>query len=317
MLHRLVRQMPALALLFCFTPSFVRAQETGEKWSLAQKPVIAAVEAFTKAFNKGDLKSLENFYTEDARLVTVDGAVFEGRDAILALFRQGMTGNPGLKLANDVRSVRLVGENVAIETGTSGTTTEADKSPKSIAYHVVHVKRDGAWKMFDVMETAPAGDETASAEADRLAVLDAIAGDWVEETETATVWHHARWSPSHKFLLIDYIAATGDQKPTVVSTQRIGWDPKSKSIRSWIFEEDGGYGTATWTPDPVSKAWKAKGESVLADGRVVSSTTLVDASAPGKVVIKSYDRTNNGQALDDAPIRTLVRKARIEPERKK
>lgn len=317
MLHRSNRQIPALAILFCLIPTFVRAQESGEKWSPAQKPVIAAVEAFTSAFNKGDLKALENFYTEDARLVTVDGAVFEGRDAILALFRQGIAGNPGLKLASDVRSVRLVGENVAIETGISGTTTDADKSPKSVAYHVVHVKRDGAWKMFDVMETAPVGDETAATEADRLAVLDALVGEWVEETETATLRHHARWSPSHKFLLIDYIAATGDQKPTLVSTQRVGWDPKSKSIRSWIFEEDGGHGTATWTPDPVSKAWKAKGEAVLADGRVVSSTTLLDASAPGKVVIKSYDRTSNGQALDDAPIRTLVRKARIEPQRRK
>ena len=29
-------------------------------------------------------------------------------------------------------------------------------------------------------------------------------------------------------------------------TQRIGWDPAAKQIRSWEFDSEGGFGEGTW-----------------------------------------------------------------------
>ena len=286
-------------------------------WSEAQQPIAESVAAYTAAFNKGDVAGLKEFFADDARLVTVDGAVLQGRDAVLALFAEGIQGNPGLKIVSDVRAIRLVGETAAIESGFSSTTTDTDKTPKTVAYYVVHVKRDGRWKMFDIMETEPAKDVAETPHVEKLAALEGLVGEWVEETETATVRHVVRWSPSHRYLLIDYVAATGDARPVVVSSQRVGWDPRSKSIRSWLFEEDGGHGTATWTPEAGDRVWKIKGEAVLADGRVVSGTTLFDGSAKDKIVIRGYDRSVDGQSVDDAPPRILVRQALLKQTGKK
>lgn len=293
------------------------AAENKTAWSEAQQPIVQSVAGYTAAFNKGDMAAIKEYFAEDARLVTVDGEVFQGRDAVLALFAAGLQGNPGLKIVNDVRAIRLVGDTAAIESGFSSTTTEADKAPKTVAYYVVHVKRDGRWKMFDIMETEPARDVTETPHVEKLAALEGLVGEWVEETETATVRHVVRWSPSHRYLLIDYVAATGDARPVVVSSQRVGWDPKSKSIRSWLFEEDGGNGTATWTAELGERVWKIKGEAVLADGRVVTGTTLFDGSVKDKILIRGYDRSVDGRAVDDAPTRTLVRQVTIKPKEAK
>ncbi len=308
-----------LAVIFQIGLSVSYGQSTPsvKVWNDQQKPVAESIERYTAAFNKADTKLLTSFFSDDARLVTVDGEIYEGREAILGLFSEGFAGNPGLKMTNDVRNIRLVSEGVAIEEGFSVTTTEMDKKPSTVAYHVVHVKRDDRWQMFDIFETAPVEDPASESHTEKLAALDSIVGEWVEETEAATVHHIVRWSPSHRYLLIDYRAETGSGKAVTVSTQRVGWDRKSRSIRSWLFEEDGGHGTAVWTPEPVGKGWKLKGEAVLADGRIVTGTTVMDATRPGQIQIRSYDRTADGEQVEDATIRTLVRKPPTKPSVKK
>ena len=37
-------------------------------------------------------------------------------------------------------------------------------------------------------------------------------------------------------------------KPVMNVTQRIGWDPLTKQIKSWVFDSDGGYGDALLDP---------------------------------------------------------------------
>jgi hypothetical protein len=67
----------------------------------------------------------------------------------------------------------------------------------------------------------------------------------------------------------------------------------------------------------VGKGWKLKGEAVLADGRIVTGTTVMDATRPGQIQIRSYDRTADGEQVEDATIRTLVRKPPAKPSVKK
>jgi len=288
--------------------------QTERTWDESQKPIVDSVQKYTEAFNKGDVALLQPFYAEDVRLTTVDGDVIEGRDAVLALCREGFEGNPGLKLRPDVRSVRLVGEHTAIESGFLSTTTTADPVENTIAYRVIHVKRDGTWLIFDIFETASADRETKEPHAEKLAVLDFMVGDWVEETESATVEHHARWTTNHRFLLIDYMAETGEGKPGLVAEQRVGWDPRSRSIRSWVFETDGGHATAYWTPSTDGKSLTIKSEVVLADGRIVTGTTVCERVAEGRMEIRTYDRSADGETIDDAPVRHLVRK--LKPNKK-
>ena len=66
-------------------------------------------------------------------------------------------------------------------------------------------------------------------------------------------------------------------------TQVIGWDPAAGTIRSWMFDSDGGFGEGIWTKN--DNTWIVKFSQVLPDGRKASATniyTLVDATrSPG------------------------------------
>ena len=66
-------------------------------------------------------------------------------------------------------------------------------------------------------------------------------------------------------------------------TQVIGWDPAAGTIRSWMFDSDGGFGEGTWSKKDNS--WIVKFNQVLPDGRKASATniyTLIDGTrSPG------------------------------------
>ena len=59
--------------------------------------------------------------------------------------------------------------------------------------------------------------------------------------------------------------------------QRIGWDPLTKQIKSWVFDSEGGYGDALWTRK--GNQWVIKSTGVLPDGRTASATHVLTASA--------------------------------------
>lgn len=300
----------AIAGLLWISVSYGRAQEKLSKpaWSDAQKPIVETVERYTAAFNKHDLKALADFFAEDSRLVTVDGEILEGRPAILELFREGFEGNPGLAMTSDIRSVRLIGDSVAIEAGFLATRTDADPKDNVVAYEVVHVKRDGRWRMFDIFETSPAQDSPVELHAEKLAALDFLAGEWIEESETATIGHVVRWTPNHRYLILNYHSETPDGKPIRVAEQRVGWDPRAKTIKSWLFEEDGGHATSSWISSPEGDSWTVRVDGVLADGRSIASTLKVERMAKDRIRISGYDRSIDGVAQPDAPLRHLVRK---------
>jgi uncharacterized protein (TIGR02246 family) len=288
-------------------------QEEKPVWNDAQKPVVENVERYVAAFNRGETKGLDEFFAEDARLVTVDGEILEGRQAILELFREGFESNPGLSLSSDIRSVRLIGDSVAIETGFITTKTTADPKPDTIAYEIVHVRRDGRWRMFDIFETAPADDGPRELHAEKLAPLDFLAGEWIEEAESATIEHSVRWTSNHRFLILNYQSEAADGKPIRVAEQRIGWDPRAKTIKSWLFEEDGGHATSTWTTTADGSVWTIRVDGVLADGRSIASTLKLERVSKDRIRIHGYDRSIDGSDQPDAPTRHLVRKPPAAP----
>lgn len=270
-------------------------------------PIVKATAGFIEAYNKGDIKTLMSFFAADARLITVDGEVFEGTSDIQALFEAGLKANPGIQMTNDLRSIRLIGNSVALESGFTSTTTKNDKRPDTIAYHIIHVLRQGQWKIFDVIETEPAREPETVNHAEKLASLDFLVGEWVEDAENAVVHHRARWSENHKYLMIEYLTEQ-NKKIVPYATQRIGWDAKTKSIRAWLFEEDGGHATGLWTPSEDGSMWTVKTEAVLNDGRLLTATTKITKTSNNQIEMLMYDRAVDGKSVADSPARRLTKK---------
>ena len=166
---------------FAFIASFI-ATLTGA--SFAQAPadnspektaVIANDRAYEAAYAKADAKALAEFFAEDADYTADDGRTFSGRAAIEGAIRAGLLGNRGSKLAIAVDTVRVLGPETVLEKG-STTVTAKNGEKNGARYTAIHVKKDGKWKINQLIETP----EPALTPRDRLAELEWLIGQWEE-----------------------------------------------------------------------------------------------------------------------------------------
>jgi hypothetical protein len=99
-----------------------------------------------------------------------------------------------------------------------------------------------------------------------------MVGTWAAESGGDKVEVTVQWNATGTFLLRD-MKAIHDGQVTHRGSQRFGWDPLTRKIRSWSFDSDGGYGEATWTKD--GQSWVGQATGVLPDGRQTSATTVI------------------------------------------
>ena len=78
-----------------------------------------------------------------------------------------------------------------------------------------------------------------------------------------------RWNSTRTYLLRETRIMPPDGGPALEVSQRIGWDPLSRRIRSWSFSSDGGHSEGVWTLE--NGVWVARTMSVLPDGTLTRS----------------------------------------------
>lgn len=91
----------------------------------------------------------------------------------------------------------------------------------------------------------------------------------------------------------------------MTGSQRIGWDPLAKQIRSWVFDSQGGFGDGLWTRD--GDQWTVKLNGVRRDGKVASATNVYLHVSKGRAVFESRDRVVGGEAMPDSGAIPIVR----------
>ncbi|MGO9463603.1 MAG: YybH family protein [Isosphaeraceae bacterium] len=277
-----------------------------------EKAVRAVGETFTSAYNAGDAKAVAALFTEDAEMVDANGAGIKGRPTIQAFFEAMFRERKGAKIEISLESLAFLGPEVAKEEGhTRVKPAEKEAADAVRRYTVLFVKQGGKWLYTSVHED----DEPALAHHERLKELEWMLGDWIDETTDSTVHASCRWSPDKNFLLRDFtIHVQG--KPVMTVTQRIGWDPLTKQIRSWFFDSEGGYGEGYWTRD--GKQWIIKSTGVLPDGRTASATNVLTRVGPHSARWASIQRTVGGQVVPNLQEYVMVRRpppprAHVEP----
>lgn len=250
-------------------------------------------QAFVAAFDKGDAKAVAAFWTADGDYVDETGRHMKGREEIEKAFTEFFSENKGLKVQIHIESLRFVTPDVAVEDGVTSV-SEPDGGPPSRArYTVVHVKKDGEWRLSSVRD-APYAPPTNY---EHLKELEWAVGDWADEGENGKVARVSfEWSESQNYLLGTF-AATFKNIEVSTGWQRIGWDPIKKQIHSWTFDEDGAFGEATWTRD--GDRWVIKSELVLPDGKKVVATNIVTHVDANTITWQSKDRTVDGKPVPD------------------
>ena len=282
--------MKTLALILSVSIAFASV-------ALAQAPadtppekaaVMANDRAYEAAYAKGDIKALADFFAEDAEYTTDEGRTFSGRAAIESAIRAGLTGSKGAKLAIAVDAVRVLSPDVVLEKG-STTVTAKDGSTDSSQYTAIHVKKDGKWKISQLVES-PLPNVSAH---DRLAELDWLVGDWDEADKTNNIDVHSQngWARGGNFITRN-ITVKRAGEVTLEGWQIIGWDPVNERIRSWTFDGEGGYAEGYWTRD--GDRWLLRETGVTPDGGRTTADTTFTKLAADRFTWESTNRTLDG-----------------------
>ena len=265
-----------------------------------EKAIRATTEAFIRAYNSGDAKALAALFAPDSEMIDEYGDRIVGQDNIKNEYSVLFESTPRNKLELMTQSLRFLGADTAKEEGQIRL-QPGDESPPSIRRYVVfYVKQNEKWRYSCVREE---NDVTLSPH-DRLEPLQWLIGDWIDESGDAVVHVHSDWSKDGNFLLRDFTVHV-QGKPAMTVTERIGWDPLSRQIKSWVFDSAGGYGEGLWTQDATR--WLIKSTGVLPDGRVAAATHVVARLTNHTYRWASLERTVGGKVVPETESYVMVR----------
>jgi len=115
---------------------------------------------------------------------------------------------------------------------------------------------------------------------------------------------HCQWSQDENFLFRTFTVKS-QGKPVMTVTQRIGWDPVARQVRSWEFDSEGGFGEGKWSRE--GQRWVVKATGVRPEGATASATNVMFRERPDLVRWTSTDRVIGDESLADELVYVLVR----------
>jgi uncharacterized protein (TIGR02246 family) len=259
-----------------------------------RKAIAKNSEAFVEAFTKGDAAALASFWTEDADVTGATGVHYlKGRAAIEKALQGIFAENKGVQLRIESDSLRFLTPDVAIEDGASYCIPPNGAPPYRVRYTIVHVKKDGKWYLNSIRNVpyvAPRNHE-------HLRVLEWIVGNWSAESETDEAEHISlSWTEGQNFI-VGTFKATVKGVSVGEATHWVGWDPRTKRIRSWSFDDAGGFGEGEWIKE--GDKWVVKTTFVHQDGKPASLTIHLGPVDADMIRLQATDRNVNGDTLPD------------------
>jgi uncharacterized protein (TIGR02246 family) len=288
LIQALLMKITALLASVSAALAAVSHAETTAENSPEKTAVMAIDRAFEAAYAKGDAKAVADFFTEDAHYTSDSGRTFDGRTAIESSVRAAFAKNNGTKLAINLDSIRVLAPDVLLERG-STTVTAKDGETNGALYTAVYVKKDGKWKISQLVET-PQPDLTAH---DQLSELGWLVGDWedTDKGDNLTVRSQYSWARGGNFLTRNVTVKRGAET-TLEGWQIIGWDPIEGCIRSWTFDDEGGFSEARWTRE--GNRWLQRETGVTPDGNRTAADITFAKLSDDRFTWESNNRTIGG-----------------------
>ncbi len=269
-----------------------------------EQAIRRVAQEYLAALARGDAKAMGELWTADGDVVDAAGHSYPARSVIGPEASESDAERPVVKLTGS--KIRFLTPDVALEDGTSEVSHPSTQgvAPLVGRFTVIWVKQDGNWRLASLRESRTDPPATAA----QLAELDWMTGEWTGENGDTTLEVSTRWNETHTYLLRD-LKVLREGHVVFSGTQRIGWDPVSRTIKSWVFDTDGGHGEGVWTK--AGDRWIVHGSAVLANGRRTNS--INEYSPDGKDAMRwtSSREQNDGQPNASIDIK-LVRKPAAE-----
>jgi len=275
----------------------------GETREAIVASVQKSVDASVKAFNEGNVNDLTMMFLPQGEFINEAGTVYQGTKELTELFADFFKRFPGAKISFQVESVRIVGP-IVIEEGVRQITSKEGDTASTFRYIAVRTKEGSEWKIASFRDFP---ENLAVPNHERLLPVAWLVGDWVNEGTDGKVTITWKWSEDTNFLLGAFESSSSDS-PRNKSSQRIGWDPSIGKVRSWLFDNDGGFAEGIWTI--LEDSIVIKSSSVNPDGSTSSATLRIIPQGPDRFVIKGTDRIVGNDNEPDYEI-TVTRRPEV------
>ena len=134
-----------------------------------------------------------------------------------------------------------------------------------------------------------------------------LVGGWTDPSGDSTISTTVAWTKNKSFLSYSFkvsVPGTDDLE----GTQIIGWDPAAGTIRSWMFDSDGGFGEGTWSKK--DNRWMIKFKQVLPDGRKASATNIYTIIDNDTITWQSIGREVDGHFMPNIGPIKVIRKGK-------
>lgn len=282
-----------IVCLFCASGSVAWSQTTTLDRQEPAEQIKTAVKSYVVAFNQRDADGLAAHWSPEGVYISrTTGEQVVGREAMVAEFKAMFSESDVPTLAVTTESIEFISPNVALERGVSAVTMAEDEVSES-RYSVVYVRRDGSWLIDRVTE-----DETPveTSHYEHLQALEPLIGEWTYEGDEVTVEVACNWTKNRNYISRTYKIVNREQEGIESSgLQIIGWDASVKSIRSWLFDSDGGLVRGTWTERDGK--WVVSSVATLADGSTGSFSTLLRPLDDGNLAWQKINQVVDGELL--------------------
>lgn len=265
--------------------------------------IQATADSYVKAYRSRDAKAVAAHFTSDAEYIDENGNVYEGRQEIEELLAACFEKNPEIDMELEIGVIRFISPGVALEDGSLTVSYGTDGEPVDTQYTAIHVKNDGKWQMASVREKTPKERRQHRIQLNQLSWLE---GEWIDEDKDSTVFFACAPIDNGNFLLREFVLIV-DGDPAISGSQRIGWDPLTGKLRTWIFDSEGGYGEGFWYRD--DDRWILKTIGVTAEGEMASSTSIYKKVNDHTMTWQCVDHEIGGERFPDSDVITIVRRA--------
>jgi uncharacterized protein (TIGR02246 family) len=263
----------------------------------AESAEVAAVREasrhYAAAFGKGDAKAIAALWTEGGEYDGVDAEPIRGRAAIEAAYAKFFKENPKATVEARVESVRMLGPRAAVEEGALRGGLPGKRESGETRFSAFLVLEEGGWRFASVREWV-AEEEEAVVTLDDIGWME---GEWAAKGKAGDVKLSYVRDENKAFLRGRY-SVTKDGKVIRSGTQIIGKDPNA-GLRSWQFEDDGGFGEWAWARD--GGRWVIEGEGTEPDGDEETATHLLVPIDKDSFTWQVTERSSEGVAEPGNP----------------
>jgi uncharacterized protein (TIGR02246 family) len=287
--------------------SFMTAQDkkpaADPKREADKQAIEKMIQDMVQAFNNKDAAALVANWSEDGEYSRNDDVPFRGKGEILkgyAEYFKALKGKPKLEVQLD--GIRFPSKDSAYSEVTLRLKNEAGEVVASSWRNTLLVREDGQWKVAIVSEW----DRDESVDVN-LKELEWLIGTWHAANKDREVTTTYEWDENKTFIRGKYTVKEG-AKVVESGTQMIGKDNAEGTIRSWVFQSDGGFGDGLWTRD--GKKWTVDLYGVTAEGQEMSASVIYIHLDANTYTWQAVDQEVDGEPVADTQPIKVTKKAK-------